>query len=327
MSRQLLNNFDRYTHTNHKIVQVEQANKIVNYIYINNYSIYRTEDRSNLFDGIIQVDLSRAIYPKYFKLENFTMPETQYMCSNWRKTDPNPVPAGSLQNAPRWMIWREFDGITEQVIQIEVRPPGNYDIFSLKTKLEDIMNTNSAYGNTYTVDFSLITGRTTITRATGTATFALWFDTYQQNEDFFLGGEETMSSLIGFGLIPLPLQLSNGPIVSPHCYDLSHARFIIVEIIGTSSTIINTNQVDDESQSSFAGTFIVNTGKLPSNSIEQFTPNSDYETKVVIPDKRVFNKLNIVIKDFFYAAPINTNGIPFGLILSYEEYDLHENYN
>lgn len=101
-------------------------------------------------------------------------------------------------------------------------PPGRYTYETLCTKLASVLNTLPGIANTYIVSIDSTTGLFTLSRNTGTATFALLFltgdyvDFYDQNNT--LQKINTPAKLFGFGRA----DYSNigGSILAPNVVDL-----------------------------------------------------------------------------------------------------------
>lgn len=313
-----------------KIVTVQNYNKIVNYLYLNDVSGINKNDESQYYypDGLLFTKLGKSITPKYFKLEYLCIPNTFYQQSNTRKQDTRPsvTQYGIKQNAPLRMVWRERLGMVETTFNVALEP-GNYTLDEFIIAVQAIMNTSP--NNQYTITFNEITMRSEINRISGTYDYALWFATTVDNTNYYINDVEQFCSVsLGYDTIPLGDPYTSGANqlkISPLVMDLSNDAIFLLEIEGTPS-ILNRGKVNQIVSPTFNGTFIINYNGNKGD-YSTFTINKDFENKVVISNKLTYENLKITLRDFETGDPIHLNGNSPYIVFSYEEYGLNENIN
>lgn len=316
--------------SNNKIITVQQPDRIISYLYLNNVSGTDKNNQISYPDCELIVKLGRSITPKYFKLEYICIPSTFYQQANNRKLDTrvlqNPY---IIQQAPQRMVWRETNGGPVTTFNLPLEP-GNYTMDEFILAIQTIMNTSP--NNQYTVVFNEINMRSEIRRISGTYEFALWFATTQENVDYYEKDlEEFCSVSLGYDTIPFvdaftsPTDPIIGLKVSPLVMDLANDAIYLLEIEGTPA-ILNRGRVNGVDSPSFNATFIVNYNGNKGD-YSSFTINKDFCNLVAIPNKITFETLKVTLREFETGIPIHLNGNSPYIVFSYEEYALHENFS
>jgi len=308
-----------------KIVKVLQHEKLINYLYVSNIAAFSIDNNNEFLypDGDFTFELGRSITPKFFKLEYIALPNTFYEQSNNRKLDTRPqVNPLIKQNAPLKMVWREQNGGPVQTF-IKDLEPGNYSLDELIVEIELLMNQSP--NNQYKLTFDEITFRLHIDRISGVYEFALWFPTFQENEDYYIKDvEQFVSEFLGYSVIPLVDDFETSK-VSPLVCDVSNDSILLMELVGTPA-ILNQTALNSAVQATFNSTFIINYNGNKGD-FSTFTINKDFVNQVTIANKLTFSNVRIVLRNFQTGQIIHFNGSTPYMIFSYEEYGLHENFN